>query len=126
MQYLVIATSLLALVALGIVIYRKHRKGIAGYQENSEFSDHLNTADNIKCRFEFICDRHWDELDSTDSENIRYCNHCSQSIFLAKTVEELDILAREKKCAFFRPDSSKDTEYLDIPPFPGRLISKDD
>lgn len=56
---------------------------------------------DIRCRFKFICARKWQDLESTESEDVKFCNHCEQSVYLAKTMEDFDRFAEERKCTYW-------------------------
>jgi hypothetical protein len=48
------------------------------------------TIRNIECTFEFNCDKQWDELETQDAPNIKFCKQCEKNVYLCKTQEELD------------------------------------
>ena len=48
------------------------------------------TLRNIECTFEFKCDKQWDDLETQDASNIKFCKQCQKDVYLCKTQEELD------------------------------------
>ena len=54
---------------------------------------------DIECRFEFICPKTWDELELTASEDIRFCNHCKESVyFVGSDMDAFDEHAKSGHC----------------------------
>ncbi|MGY0218218.1 hypothetical protein ACWJJH_12675 [Endozoicomonadaceae bacterium StTr2] len=54
---------------------------------------------DIECRFEFICPKTWDELELTERENIRFCNHCEESVyFVGSDMDAFDEHAKSGRC----------------------------
>lgn len=81
----------------------------------------------MKCKFEFVCDRKWEDLTKTSNDTMRYCNHCSQNVYLARDNFQLEQLAKKKLCAYFLPiETIKTTadSYLDLNGLLGRVASK--
>ena len=76
---------------------------------------------DIRCRFKFICSRKWQDLESTDSEDVKFCTHCEQSEYLAKTMEDFDQFAEERKCTYWAGSEDGRGPYLDRP-MTGRLV----
>jgi uncharacterized protein (TIGR02996 family) len=37
--------------------------------------------------FAFECDRRWDEMTSTDADNVRFCSKCQESVFYCDTID---------------------------------------
>lgn len=76
---------------------------------------------DIRCRFKFICARKWQDLESTDSEDVKFCTHCDQPVYLAKTMEDFDQFAEERKCTYWAGSKDGRGPYLDMPMM-GRLV----
>ena len=78
---------------------------------------------DVLCRFKFICSRKWQDLESTDSEDVKFCTHCEQSVYLAKTIEVFDQFSEERKCTYWAGSKDGIGPYIDMPMM-GRLVSK--
>lgn len=64
---------------------------------HQSISEPASKLGDIRCRFKFICAREWQDLESTEADDVRYCNHCEQSVYLAKTMEGFDRFVEERK-----------------------------
>ena len=84
------------------------------------------SVDEIRCRFDFVCPKQWDELQVTDNNEVRYCDHCNESVYLAQSESDLDRLAIDGKCAAFIAKQNLDLQRLDIPPMVGRVKSREE
>jgi uncharacterized protein (TIGR02996 family) len=49
-------------------------------------------------RFDFMCDRQWDEMQTTDDRRVRYCDSCRQTVHFSDTIEEARHHARAGHC----------------------------
>ncbi|PMH44792.1 hypothetical protein BCU68_11615 [Vibrio sp. 10N.286.49.B3] len=81
----------------------------------------------MKCEFEFVCNRKWEDLIETGNETMRFCSHCSQNVYLARDNFQLEQLASKKLCAYFAPIESPKTTtepYLELTGLLGRVVSK--
>jgi hypothetical protein len=52
----------------------------------------------ITCKFEYQCPNKWEELKSTESKDIKFCDHCSQNVYLAESQAKFEKFADEGKC----------------------------
>lgn len=77
---------------------------------------------DIRCRFKFICARKWQDLESTESEDVKFCTHCEQSVYMAKTLEDFDQFAEERKCTYWAGSKDGRGPYLDMA-MTGRLVT---
>jgi uncharacterized protein YxeA len=77
----------------------------------------------IRCRFKFVCARKWQDLESTESDDVKFCTHCEQSVYMAKTIEVFDQLSDERKCTYWAGSKDGRGPYLDMP-LMGRLVPK--
>ena len=68
----------------------------------------------IEEKFSFICDKMWRDLEKTSDDDVRFCNHCDQTVHLATSEDQIDALAKQKKCVCYIFD--KDNELAgDVP-----------
>ena len=51
---------------------------------NNSFSEIWNCPD----AFEFVCNKQWEGLNPTEVNNIRYCDVCSENVYLSSTPQE--------------------------------------
>lgn len=77
---------------------------------------------DIRCRFKFVCSRKWQDFESTESDDVKFCTHCEQPVYLAKTVEDFDQFAEEKKCTYWAGSKNGRGPYIDMPMM-GRLVT---
>ncbi|MFT4976018.1 MAG: hypothetical protein ACI8S6_001913 [Myxococcota bacterium] len=59
-----------------------------------------NEIDQLKKRFHFICDVHWDDMDPTASPDERTCGRCDKAVFAALTEADFDHHASLGRCVF--------------------------
>lgn len=52
----------------------------------------------IKCAFEFVCNKNWDELTPTASPLVKFCGTCSHDVFLCSSQNEVDEASKLKRC----------------------------
>lgn len=52
----------------------------------------------IKCAFEFVCNKTWDELTSTASPLVKFCGTCSHDVFLCSSQSQVDEATKLKRC----------------------------
>jgi hypothetical protein len=81
-----------------------------------------NNADDVRCRFQFVCSRKWQDFESTELDDVKFCTHCEQPVYLAKTVEDFDQFAEEKKCTYWAGSKDGRGPYIDMPMM-GRLVT---
>ena len=53
---------------------------------------------NCEIKFQFECPKKWSGLKTTDDENIRFCDHCSENVYLCNSLEDVHQHAKEKHC----------------------------
>ncbi len=57
----------------------------------------------LNCEFEFECPMNWFDLTATKDAEIKYCEICSNDVYLCLTQEDLDIHAEQRHCiAYFK------------------------
>ncbi|MDH5424133.1 MAG: hypothetical protein OEY29_03945 [Gammaproteobacteria bacterium] len=66
----------------------------------------------ISCLFSYECPKKWDELESTNSASIKFCQHCHHPVHLAKSREEFAAFSAEGKCVAIE---SEERLYLGMP-----------
>jgi hypothetical protein len=52
----------------------------------------------IKCAFEFVCNKNWDELAPTASPLVKFCGTCSHDVFLCSSQSQVDEATKLKRC----------------------------
>ena len=55
----------------------------------------------IKCTFEFVCGKTWDELTRTASALVKFCGNCNHDVFLCSTQNEVNEASKLKRCIAF-------------------------
>lgn len=68
----------------------------------------------------YVCPIEWDDLESTDSSDIKFCDVCNENVYWTKTQEEFEKFASEGKCVAHESDEitllgipdGSDDEYL--------------
>jgi hypothetical protein len=43
----------------------------------------------------------WRDLEKTSDDDVRFCNHCDQTVYLATSEDQIDALAKQKKCVCY-------------------------
>lgn len=59
------------------------------------------------CEFSFKCPRHWEDLESTDKEDKRYCINCEREVFLVESKILFEAHARLGHCVAVHDPSRK-------------------
>lgn len=52
----------------------------------------------VKCRFSYVCEKSWRELESVPGTSMLNCNKCERSVELCFTVEEASDAIARKQC----------------------------
>ena len=52
----------------------------------------------IRLRFDFVCDKRWDELTTTDDRAVRFCEGCKQAVHYCDTITVARNHARQGHC----------------------------
>ena len=104
---------------LPIPQFLSHRKGRIPLKDETP-----RVNEDIRCRFSFICSRKWEDLSNTASEDIKFCTHCEQAVYLAHTFEDLDEFAAQNKCAYYTGSSTGSPPRGFFLPMVGRLTPK--
>ena len=68
---------------------------------------------NCENAFEFICPRKWQALGQTESPDIRYCEVCSQNVYLCGTPEEFVRLGELGRCVAVQNEVTPTMVYND-------------
>lgn len=50
------------------------------------------------CKFKFQCDQRWETMQSTDDENIKFCEKCNETVHLCKNPWHLENAIKQNKC----------------------------
>ena len=65
----------------------------------------------VVCKFKFLCDKTWDELQEIEGEEqLRFCNGCLQPVFYTSTYDELVVNVSEGRCVAIAHDSDIDID----------------
>jgi len=59
---------------------------------------------NCENAFEFVCPRQWESLRQTESPDIRYCEVCSQNVYLCETPVEFVRQGNLGRCVAIRQE----------------------
>jgi len=62
------------------------------------------------CKFAFKCTKKWEELAKTEQPKVRFCDTCSENVYLCESLQELDAAVKAGHCVAF--DSIKAGMYL--------------
>jgi hypothetical protein len=60
-----------------------------------------STSPIRNCSWGYKCERIWDSLIATDSNNIRFCDACEKEVYLCKTKRELADSVLLNRCVAF-------------------------
>lgn len=52
----------------------------------------------ITCKFTYECPKKWEELESTESDSIKFCLRCNHHVYLANNQQEFNLFSAEGKC----------------------------
>lgn len=75
----------------------------------------------INCTFEYKCSLDWNNLEKSESNDIRFCSNCEKNVYFAHSQSELNQFASEGKCVAFNPEPIN--TFPDVPPLMG-VIAK--
>lgn len=68
--------------------------------------------EQIYCKFRFICDRKWDDLQKIEGENqIRFCSACEKPVYLSTSYAQLAMNAAANRCVAVQ-NPSVTNDYL--------------
>ena len=66
----------------------------------------------IKCAFEFVCNKTWDELASTASPLVKFCGTCSHDVFLCSSQSQVDEATKLKRCIAIDNNLQQESEVV--------------
>jgi hypothetical protein len=102
---------------------KEFQPDINGYVKVGSFTLKLATnPGDIRCRFSYVCSKKWEDLEITESDDVKFCTKCEEPVFRAKTIDIFDQYAEEKKCTYWEGSREGVDDYLDIPTT-GRLVT---
>lgn len=58
-----------------------------------------------KCDLSFVCSKKWDDLASTESSTVRFCDACSKGVFAVQTRAELSVAFAVGRCISIARDN---------------------
>jgi len=67
---------------------------------------------NCENAFEFVCPRKWESLGHTESSNIRYCEVCSQNVYLCETPLEFVSQGNLGRCVAIRKEVTPGSAFF--------------
>jgi hypothetical protein len=70
----------------------------------------------LNCEFEYKCPLNWDELDSTNSSNIKFCKTCDKAVKLCVEQSEIDFASETGLCIaypLYTPEMEKKIKDYD-------------
>ena len=68
---------------------------------------------NCENAFEFVCLRKWESLRPTESPDIRYCEVCSQNVYLCETPLEFVSQGNLGRCVAIRQEVTPTYAFFD-------------
>lgn len=68
-------------------------------------SKELVTVEN--CAFALKCPRHWNDLDTTEQQNVRYCLSCERAVYLCVSQTEFISHAKLGHCVALQTRTDK-------------------
>ena len=74
----------------------------------------MTTIEDIQCRFEFICDKQWDDLEQTSQKSKRYCGDCARHVYLCNTEKQLERCQARRDCVCYQPRLEEEFVVLGI------------
>lgn len=57
-----------------------------------------SVSENVRCRFSFICDKRWSDLDVGSEPLVRFCQKCEKEVKFCMDVEEAREAILRKEC----------------------------
>ncbi len=60
--------------------------------------DILNCAASGKVEFRFVCPNTWEQMQTTDSDNKRFCTQCQRNVFKCHNANEAALRANQDEC----------------------------
>ena len=78
------------------------------------FINLMTTIEDIQCRFEFICDKQWDDLEQTSQKSKRYCGDCARHVYLCNTEKQLERCQARRDCVCYQPRLEEEFVVLGI------------
>ena len=68
----------------------------------------MNTRQKrIECRFRYICSKTWEELQSTDNADVKFCKHCRHNVYLAHNESEFEEHTARGRCVAIERDEGE-------------------
>ena len=75
---------------------------------------------NCENAFEFVCPRKWESLGQTETPDIRYCEVCSQNVYLCETPREFVSQGNLGRCVAIRKEVTPTEAF----PFPSHIVGR--
>ena len=70
-------------------------------------------SDITNCRFSFLCNMKWDELNRIESTpSVRYCQRCETAVHLCRNPADFDRHAEKGHSIAYFPESQHDQQEL--------------
>lgn len=64
----------------------------------ASFQNEYSRIEVRDCAFSFKCPKSWDSLQTTENENVRYCNECKEHVWFCKTTKALRYASSKGRC----------------------------
>ena len=65
------------------------------------------------CVFSYKCNMNFEELNSTDNKNIKFCTECQKEVYYCATDDELiDAIQRNKCIAIYNPYNNSESDFI--------------
>jgi hypothetical protein len=62
--------------------------------------------DGRRVRFSFYCPKRWETLAPTESDGVRFCEHCNEQVHYVTTIQEAELRAKAGDCIALRKELS--------------------
>lgn len=62
------------------------------------------------CKFDFLCDRFWENLSETGEQDVRFCNKCQRNVYFCDSYEKLEHATRLNRCIAIDLDSKHEIQ----------------
>ncbi len=127
--WLIVGLIIAALLVVGFYYLgrepapKEFQPDINGYVKVGSFTLKLATnPGDIRCRFSNVCSKKWEDLEITESDDVKFCTKCEEPVYRAKTIDIFDQYAEEKKCTYWEGSREGVDDYIDMPTT-GRLVT---
>jgi hypothetical protein len=57
-----------------------------------------NDEAELRCKFTFVCEKQWDELEPTEVDDQRHCARCDQRVYLTESPAQFEVTRAAGRC----------------------------